>query len=911
MNLFEGMLGGGASPSPPSPPVPPPSPPAPLLLEQQAVLEQAILPFIEHCRGGRQNFSLVEFGSWSGTYSLELSPAFPRSTLVVLEPNRTLWQQHGTLARRLRRRNLVMIQNTLTEGVLEALSHANEFFDAQLLLSLTTHQPFDHGEQVSPELLKRLDTYVGHLLTLSRRSLFLLPAPGAKPECRDTRLYNWAHHSTAAHRTDDPDAAIPYRLRSAAGALGLRVSSSRVMEGMLPDGCAHEVWESTLLSMDRLNRHHFCVGGCKTHTRRTYRMAYTAADPADAAAFELAPRSLRLGFMNMTNTQTSRHIPFETGSLNMHTLLSLTAGTAAPQKDKGETGGDVTRQALILMFLSLPVYQDPAPWNVVWRAGELFPIDVGDGLTMEQRTPPEGKSQWDTFAQKYIGSLNECYRMSLKTLCSLSETHGDGTYEQCMGWQFEGICPAQTPFPCGLGNCSRGYQHCAHLPPERIVPGYFSSNRHLLAHRTRFVQYATPPCTPVPGIECEPLPEAEPATRFGSRDIELALRASAARRERRARRAMIARDDDAEPPPAPKPKKHHHHLSPPPQPPPSPSKRSKKSREAAAGTERAGEEADSPAGRESSFPLHKPRAADSSRDADKVPSWLDRDDPELASIERGLALVMAARGIPHEPRAHHGEEWEAEGGNGRWEDEAEDSAAGRTPTAAGGGGRGLRAAQSVATAVEAMRVAYIPLTLLQLAMMLVVGVQLCNRSSRGRRCWPCASRRPTRSRAVGSLTGVTTRRPWPPRWRRPGCGRTGCTPSGRRTRPPRARTRPRPRWPRAAWRCRLMRAGTAGRSSAPPRPTCARWWPCGSGTPRRRPARAPRPWASSGCCPPSLPRSSTRASAATAPSAGRAAAGCACVSQSACPTPPTLGAPGSSTPPSTAARTTRSVGSPS
>ena len=36
------------------------------------------------------------------------------------------------------------------------------------------------------------------------------------------------------------------------------------------------------------------------------------------------------------------------------------------------------------MFLSLPVFQDPAPWNVVWRAGELFPIDVGDGTTLEE-----------------------------------------------------------------------------------------------------------------------------------------------------------------------------------------------------------------------------------------------------------------------------------------------------------------------------------------------------------------------------------------------------------------------------------------------------------------------------------------------------------------------------------------------
>ena len=79
------------------------------------------------------------------------------------------------------------------------------------------------------------------------------------------------------------------------------------------------------------------------------------------------------------------------------------------------------------MFLSLPVFQDPAPWNIVWRAGELFTIDVGDGLTMEQRTVPDGKSAWDVFAQKYIGSVNECYRMSLKALCGACGLSRAGT----------------------------------------------------------------------------------------------------------------------------------------------------------------------------------------------------------------------------------------------------------------------------------------------------------------------------------------------------------------------------------------------------------------------------------------------------------------------------------------------------
>ena len=65
-----------------------------------------------------------------------------------------------------------------------------------------------------------------------------------------------------------------------------------------------------------------------------------------------------------------RSFPCRIGSLNLHSLLSLHVATVAASADS-------LRQALILMFLSLPVFQDPAPWNIVWRAGELFPIDIG------------------------------------------------------------------------------------------------------------------------------------------------------------------------------------------------------------------------------------------------------------------------------------------------------------------------------------------------------------------------------------------------------------------------------------------------------------------------------------------------------------------------------------------------------
>ena len=38
--------------------------------------------------------------------------------------------------------------------------------------------------------------------------------------------------------------------------------------------------------------------------------------------------------------------------------------------------------------------------------------------------------------------------------------------------------PAATPFPC-LAGCSRTYMSCAHLPPAKVAPGYFSASLHV------------------------------------------------------------------------------------------------------------------------------------------------------------------------------------------------------------------------------------------------------------------------------------------------------------------------------------------------------------------------------------------------------------------------------------------------
>ena len=103
------------------------------------------------------------------------------------------------------------------------------------------------------------------------------------------------------------------------------------------------MWELGLAYMDRVNRHHFCLGGCKTHTRRSYWLAYHGSERGGSA-------SLGSDFLNMSNVQTGRRIPFETGAFNMHSLLSL----HTPPRT---SASDPLRESLTLMFPSLPVFQ--------------------------------------------------------------------------------------------------------------------------------------------------------------------------------------------------------------------------------------------------------------------------------------------------------------------------------------------------------------------------------------------------------------------------------------------------------------------------------------------------------------------------------------------------------------------------
>ena len=262
----------------------------------------------------------------------------------------------------------------------------------------------------------------------------------------------------------------------------------------------------------------------------------------------------------MSNTQTGRRIPFETGSINLHSVLALHRQHPLPTLDG-------TRQMLMLMFLSLPVFQDPAPWNVVWRARRALPDRCRRRPHARGAPEARGEDAVGSFAQKYIGSLNDCYRMSLRTLCGESVMHGEERYEACMSSFFAGVCPAERPYPC-LTGCSSSFRGCAHIKPADVVPGYFRRNVHVVKHAARFALYhppAPPPPPPPPPADATDADAAAAAAatavdaaaaeerlRFGL-EVPFHLQRAAADRRRAKLAAAAEKVERASPPPPPPP----------------------------------------------------------------------------------------------------------------------------------------------------------------------------------------------------------------------------------------------------------------------------------------------------------------------------------------------------------------------
>ena len=89
------------------------------LLQAHRIFNDGVLPFVRRASAGRQNFSLAEVGSTHGLFSLPLAARYPHASLLVLEPNRTIWMDHSSLAMSATQPHVLIVHNNVAEDVAE------------------------------------------------------------------------------------------------------------------------------------------------------------------------------------------------------------------------------------------------------------------------------------------------------------------------------------------------------------------------------------------------------------------------------------------------------------------------------------------------------------------------------------------------------------------------------------------------------------------------------------------------------------------------------------------------------------------------------------------------------------------------------------------------------------------------
>lgn len=440
------------------------------------------------------NFSLALYGvarGSSATAAVDLASVETQATVVMLEPSSQACREVYADALLRGVHNLAIAHNDLEADVFEAMAHSNEFFDHQAAML----ERFGAlGSSIAT--VELVDAVIGQLLSLGRSTCLVLPdvpleGDGTcEPHSRGARLVQqWVRRASGvaeAVRGSAARAGIDVRVerlaRPDSTAAQLHLGADR------PHACAgsHSLWVVETLALQRTNRHHFCYGRCKTHNSRSYMLRYVAHS-ASADVDELVRHNwseanvsapLVRGAPQLVNSRSGRVLPYETGSINLHTLVMLQRSAYLSSAEL-----DLPRQHLVMMFLSLPVHQDPAPWNIVLRGGELFPIDVDAGQTYE--------GMWGRAAQKYIGSLELCYKATLKTLCSSFGENIDLCMRALFADGLERVCPAAQPYPCHSG-CAGSFKLCVHLLPANVSRGYYwsASSPHPLRGARRYVKAA-------------------------------------------------------------------------------------------------------------------------------------------------------------------------------------------------------------------------------------------------------------------------------------------------------------------------------------------------------------------------------------------------------------------------------------
>ncbi|KAF4661469.1 hypothetical protein FOZ61_003162 [Perkinsus olseni] len=400
-------------------------------------------------------FSFVEWGSGEGQLSMAIAEAFPNATVISVEPNAVLSKKHNEVLQTpsnvsfeeesFSLKNNIACIGDVNEDVAQDLADCPELFRFQwvgerqqsaklgglfsssalttfiplqggtavsLLLSLLTGRPISEAQLITSKFLNRyaarfIAPHVSSDTTLECSWLGDSPASGVV-QCDVISSYRQVHHHFKWYKDGHKRT---YTMNILPVSAGLVRSSGIAMSVKKPD------WRRPVSLRYGIDIDNFYVVGGTTRTRA----------------------------INVTlfRDKDNSPIPYISPLRAVTLIFIMRLGLSSEVKE-----------ALYREFLSLPLYEDMAPWNIVAVANRLDYIDFDS----------RGKTFTKAVQQAYMAlTILANYKRTVEDFghCDRKKAKITAGYDffpyihDCVGnSKFKGPCKSpEFPVPCSDGKC--------------------------------------------------------------------------------------------------------------------------------------------------------------------------------------------------------------------------------------------------------------------------------------------------------------------------------------------------------------------------------------------------------------------------------------------------------------------------
>eukprot|EP00802_Teleaulax_amphioxeia_P005385 Tamp_05389.p1 GENE.Tamp_05389~~Tamp_05389.p1 ORF type:complete len:825 (-),score=116.94 Tamp_05389:513-2654(-) len=372
------------------------------------------------------NFSFIEYGSGLGFVGTTLASLYPGSTMVSVESDLALHRQHATHLRHVHLGNNVACHAD-SSSVIEKLYESPEFVRFQMLapLSLLTEDGKDSQT-------------LGKLFSCAMTTFLRVPAP------RLLAAILRAVYPEEASIMAEEDLALLVEALVQAAFVPLSLSS-QVTATKLAEAHGQTLVRVNLLNMTRLAHHHFDYK--RDGHARVYDMRFSSAVAPPLPHSSSDPERPYLpGQVRLTRREDDHQIPF--GELRAVSLIALLRMGLDPSQ----------RRRFYAEFVGMPLFEDMAPWNLVFVAGQLAYIDQDTQDTTFNEAVPRAYQTMSAL-MNYIRTVQDFGKCGARA--KGGNQYGIPYISDCVGSDFRGPCLSSSlPVPCGDRTCRSTFVEC-------------------------------------------------------------------------------------------------------------------------------------------------------------------------------------------------------------------------------------------------------------------------------------------------------------------------------------------------------------------------------------------------------------------------------------------------------------------